>query len=319
MFIHETVLMDETIQGLQIRPDGTYVDCTVGGGGHSKRILAQLGEEGSLIAFDQDINALEAAQKNLQAYAAKTTFIHANFRNLQQELWKRDLMSIDGILFDLGVSSPQLDEGERGFSYRYDAKLDMRMNQQQSLTAFTIVNEWPYEKLVAIFFRYGEERFSKQVARTIEKMRDQEPIETTFQLVEIIKRAIPARARRTGGHPARRIFQALRIAVNDELEAFNDALHQAAKMINIEGRIAVITFQSLEDRICQQAFRKWSTRKELPRNLPVIPKGFEAPFELITRKPIEASSEELENNRRARSARLRVIKKISEWDEDFSV
>lgn len=319
MFIHETVLMDETIQGLQIRPDGTYVDCTVGGGGHSKRILAQLGEAGSLIAFDQDINALEAAQKNLQAYAAKTTFIHANFRNLQQELWKRDLMSIDGILFDLGVSSPQLDEGERGFSYRYDAKLDMRMNQQQSLTAFTIVNEWPYEKLVAIFFRYGEERFSKQVARTIEKMRDQEPIETTFQLVEIIKRAIPARARRTGGHPARRIFQALRIAVNDELEAFNDALHQAAKMINIEGRIAVITFQSLEDRICQQAFRKWSTRKELPRNLPVIPKGFEAPFELITRKPIEASGEELENNRRARSARLRVIKKISEWDEDFSV
>lgn len=318
MFKHDSVLKEETIKGLNIQPDGIYVDCTVGGGGHAESIVKKL-KNGRLIAFDQDQKALKAAQQRLQSYRSNIIFIHANFRSLQEELWKKNITSVDGILFDLGVSSPQLDEGERGFSYRYDAKLDMRMNQKQPLTAYDIVNNWPYERLVSIFFRYGEERFSKQIARRIEKVRDKTPIETTFQLVDVIKRAIPARARRTGSHPARRIFQALRIAVNDELNALNDALQQAAKIINLQGRIAVITFQSLEDRICQRAFRKWSTRKEVPRNLPVIPEGFEPPFQLITRKPIEPSIEEIKENHRARSARLRIVEKVSEWDESFSI
>lgn len=318
MFKHDSVLKRETIKGLNIQPNGTYIDCTVGAGGHAEAILSQLDEDGLLIAFDQDEEALYAAQEKLRTFKDQTVFVHANFRKIKQEIEVLGIEDINGILFDLGVSSPQLDHGERGFSYRHDARLDMRMNQSQQLSAYEIINDWPYEKLVSVFFQYGEERFSKQIARKIEHVRENHPIETTHQLVELIKEAIPAPARRTGGHPAKRIFQALRIAVNDELVAFNEALHQAAEIINIKGRIAVITFHSLEDRLCKQAFKKWSTRKNIPRNLPIIPEGFEAPFKLITRKAITAADDELSDNRRARSAKLRIIEKVSTWDRDFT-
>lgn len=318
MFKHYSVLKNETIEGLAIKPNGVYVDCTVGGGGHSMEIASQLSEDGLLIAFDQDIDALEAAKEKLSAYKDRILFIHANFRQLEEQLGKREINDVDGILFDLGVSSPQLDRGDRGFSYQQDARLDMRMDQQNALTAFEIVNEWPYQKMVSIFFQYGEEKFSKQIARKIEEKRKTDEIETTHQLVDIIKEAIPAFARRTGGHPAKRIFQALRIAVNDELQAFNDALHQAARKVSIGGRIVVITFHSLEDRLCKQAFKKWSTTKETPRNLPIIPEDHQAPFKLITRKPIIAHDDELEENRRSRSAKLRITEKTQTWKEEFT-
>ncbi|WP_249869875.1 16S rRNA (cytosine(1402)-N(4))-methyltransferase RsmH [Oceanobacillus saliphilus] len=318
MFEHYSVLKDETIQGLAIKPDGIYVDCTVGGGGHSGEIASRLSDDGLLIAFDQDLDALEAAKEKLNMYEDRILFIHSNFRGLEKELSEHNISHVDGILFDLGVSSPQLDRGERGFSYQHDAQLDMRMNQEQELTAYEIVNTWSFHKLVSIFFNYGEEKFSKQIARKIEAHREIDEIKTTHQLVEIIKEGIPAPARRKGGHPAKRIFQALRIAVNDELAAFNDALHQAAKVVGIEGRIAVITFHSLEDRLCKQAFKKWSTEKATPRHLPVVPKDHQAPFELISRKPIVAADIELEENRRSRSAKLRVVKKVGAWRNEFT-
>ncbi len=318
MFEHYSVLKEETVEGLQIRPEGTYIDCTVGGGGHALQIASRLNEKGLLIAFDQDVDALKAAEKRLEAYHDRTLFVNKNFRHLQGELEQLEITHVDGILFDLGVSSPQLDRGERGFSYQHDARLDMRMHQEEELDAYEFVNTWPYEKLVSIFFKYGEEKFSKQIARKIESYRETAPIETTHQLVDIVKETIPAPARRKGGHPAKRIFQALRIAVNDELAAFNDALHQAARVIGMNGKVAVITFHSLEDRLCKQAFKKWSTRKETPRNLPVIPEGHEAPFKLITRKPVVPGQGELEENRRSRSAKLRIVEKIHEWDESFT-
>ncbi|MFD1849151.1 16S rRNA (cytosine(1402)-N(4))-methyltransferase RsmH [Oceanobacillus bengalensis] len=317
MFKHYSVLKEETINGLAIKPNGTYVDCTLGAGGHSEVIASRLNEDGLLVAFDQDLDALDAAKKRLEGYKNNVLFIHSNFRYLAEKLQENNIDHIDGILFDLGVSSPQLDRGERGFSYQHDAKLDMRMDQTGDLTAFEIVNHWPYNDLVAIFFKYGEEKFSKQIARKIEAYRKTKEIETTHELVEIIKEAIPAPARRKGGHPAKRIFQALRIAVNDELEAFNEALHQAARVVSMNGRVVVITFHSLEDRLCKQAFKKWSTDKETPKNLPIIPKGFEAPFKLISRKPIIASENELEENRRSRSAKLRIVEKVNQWDAEF--
>ncbi|MBU5467743.1 16S rRNA (cytosine(1402)-N(4))-methyltransferase RsmH [Virgibacillus sp. MSJ-26] len=316
MFEHYSVLRNETIKGLNIDPNGTYVDCTVGGGGHSRQIAEEL-IDGKLIAFDQDLDALQAAEERLSSYKNQLVFIHSNFSHLETKLAEHDIEKVDGVLFDLGVSSPQLDRGERGFSYHQDATLDMRMDQTQKLTAYKIVNEWSYNDLVSIFFKYGEEKFSKQIARKIEAHRTYEPIETTHQLVDIIKEAIPAPARRKGGHPGKRIFQAIRIAVNDELNVFNDALHQAARNLSIGGRLVVITFHSLEDRICKQAFKKWSTPKEVPRNLPILPKDHEAPFKLITRKPILATEEELSANRRSRSAKLRIVEKKNEWNNDF--
>ncbi|WP_152656482.1 16S rRNA (cytosine(1402)-N(4))-methyltransferase RsmH [Oceanobacillus sp. CFH 90083] len=317
MFEHYSVLKEETIKGLGIKPDGIYVDCTVGGGGHSLEIASRLNGKGRLFAFDQDVQALGAAKERLLAYQDKITFIHSNFQGLKKNLSAHGVTRVDGILFDLGVSSPQLDQAERGFSYHQNATLDMRMDQSQALTAYEVVNEWPYEQLVSIFFRYGEEKFSKGIARRIEKVREAGSIETTGELVEIIKDAIPAPARRKGGHPAKRIFQAIRIAVNDELEVFNQALHQAAELTGEHGRIAVITFHSLEDRLCKQAFKAWSTDKPVPRNLPVVPETHQAPFKLITRKPIIAQGSELDENRRSRSAKLRIVEKINEWNNDF--
>lgn len=317
MFEHETVLKEELVESLHIKPDGIYVDCTLGGAGHALSVVSQLNENGRLIGFDQDVNALHAATERLSKYEDRTVLIHSNFRYIKTELNKRGFDEVDGIFFDLGVSSPQLDEKERGFSYQYDAHLDMRMNQNQTLSAYDVVNEWSYEQLVSIFFNYGEERFSKQIARKIEEERKVNPIQTTYELVEIIKDAIPAPARRKGGHPAKRTFQAIRIAVNDELKAFHDALQEAARIVGINGRVAVITFHSLEDRLCKRAFQTWSTRKEVPRGMPIIPEGFEAPFKQITRRPIVPSEDEVKRNRRSRSAKLRVVEKIKLWDEDF--
>lgn len=308
----------EAVEGLKIKPDGTYVDCTVGGGGHTANIASRLNESGKLIGFDQDENALRAAREKLRPFGDRVLFIHSNFRHLESQLLAHGIEQADGFLFDLGVSSPQLDHADRGFSYQQDAVLDMRMDQNQELNAMEIVNTWSFQKLASIFFKYGEEKFSKQIARKIEENRKYNDIKTTHQLVDIIKEAIPAPARRKGGHPAKRVFQALRIAVNDELGAMDDALRQAAKMTALKGRIAVITFHSLEDRLCKQAFKKWSTAKETPRHLPVMPASHEAPFKLITRKPILPNEEELNNNRRARSAKLRIAEKIKAWDDNFS-
>ncbi|TQR08178.1 16S rRNA (cytosine(1402)-N(4))-methyltransferase RsmH [Psychrobacillus soli] len=312
MFHHTTVLLKETVDGLAVRPDGIYVDCTLGGAGHSEYLVKQLNEQGKLICFDQDMTAIENAKVKLAPYLEQVTFIHANFRHLKEELAKIGIEKVDGILYDLGVSSPQLDTPERGFSYNYDAPLDMRMDQTSELTAYHVVNDWAYEKLVKIFFRYGEEKFSKQIARKIEQAREIAPIETTFQLVELIKAGIPAAARRTGGHPAKRIFQAIRIAVNDELGAAEDSLEEAIQLIKVGGRVSVITFHSLEDRLTKTIFKEASSLPELPPNLPVIPAGMEPMLKLITRKPILPSDEELEVNNRSRSAKLRIVEKLIE-------
>ena len=312
MFNHTTVLLAETVDGLAVRPDGIYVDCTLGGAGHSEYLIQQLSSEGHLYCFDQDTIALDNAKEKLKDYSGRVTFIHSNFRHLKEELAKLGVTEVDGILYDLGVSSPQLDTPERGFSYNHDAPLDMRMDQTSELSAYQVVNEWPYEKLVKIFFRYGEEKFSKQVAREIERARAEKPVETTFELVELIKRGIPAAARRTGGHPAKRIFQAIRIAVNDELGAAEDSLEQALTLLKPNGRLSVITFHSLEDRLVKTMFKEASSLPELPPNLPVIPQELQPDFKLVTRKPIVPSEEELAVNNRSRSAKLRIIEKLEE-------
>jgi 16S rRNA (cytosine1402-N4)-methyltransferase len=309
MFHHVTVLKQESIDGLNIKPNGVYVDCTLGGAGHSSLIASMLGEDGHLYAFDQDDKALAHAKTRLEPFKNKVTFIRSNFRYLKTELENLGIYEVDGILFDLGVSSPQLDEAERGFSYHQDAALDMRMDQTAELSAFTVVNEWPFAKLVSIISRYGEEKFAKQIARKIEAHREKKRIETTGELVEIIKEAIPAPARRTGGHPAKRTFQAIRIAVNDELGAFEDALEDGISMLRKGGRISVITFHSLEDRLCKEVFKEKSKGPELPPGLPVIPEGYEPILKIITRKPIVPSEIELDENNRARSAKLRVAEK----------
>lgn len=310
MFKHTTVLLKETVDGLNIKEDGVYVDCTLGGAGHSSYLLSKLSQKGHLYAFDQDDVALKNAKEKLSEYEGQVTFIKSNFRYLTEKLAELGVDKVDGILFDLGVSSPQLDTPERGFSYHHDAPLDMRMDQQSDISAYEVVNSWSYEELVKIFFRYGEEKFSKQIARKIESQREVQPIRTTGELVDIIKDAIPAPARRKGGHPAKRIFQAIRIAVNDELKVFEEAIAQSIELLKPQGRVSVITFHSLEDRICKTAFKEAATPPELPRNMPFIPEGYEPKVKLITRKPILPSEQELEENNRARSAKLRIAEKI---------
>ncbi|HDR7638749.1 16S rRNA (cytosine(1402)-N(4))-methyltransferase RsmH [Bacillus wiedmannii] len=309
MFKHVTVLLKETVDGLDIKPDGTYVDCTLGGGGHSSYLLSQLTEGGRLIAFDQDEIAIQNAKEKLSSYGEQFITVKSNFRYLSEKLQELGITEVDGILFDLGVSSPQLDTPERGFSYHHDAPLDMRMDQDAPLTAYDVVNSWSYEQLVRIFFQYGEEKFSKQIVRKIEAYRENKAIETTGELVELIKEGIPAPARRTGGHPAKRVFQAIRIAVNDELKVFEEALESAIDMVKPGGRVSVITFHSLEDRICKTTFKRNSTTPQLPPGLPIIPDEFKPKLKLITRKPILPSDIELEENNRARSAKLRIAEK----------
>ncbi|EME7637486.1 16S rRNA (cytosine(1402)-N(4))-methyltransferase RsmH [Staphylococcus pseudintermedius] len=306
MFHHISVLLKKTVDQLNIKEDGVYVDCTLGGAGHSQYLLNQLSDEGRLIAIDQDMTAINHAKEKLQQDLHKVTFVHNNFRNLANILAELNIDKVDGILYDLGVSSPQLDVPERGFSYQHNAKLDMRMDQTQPLSAYEVVNTWSYETLVKIFFRYGEEKFSKQIARKIEARRQQQPIETTFDLVACIKEGIPAKARRKGGHPAKRVFQAIRIAVNDELAAFEDSLEQAIDHVKVNGRISVITFHSLEDRLCKQMFQEYEKGPDVPRGLPVLPEAYTPKLKRVNRKPIVADATDLEDNHRARSAKLRV-------------
>ncbi|MDS5379062.1 16S rRNA (cytosine(1402)-N(4))-methyltransferase RsmH [Streptococcus pneumoniae] len=310
-FHHVTVLLHETIDMLDVKPDGIYVDATLGGAGHSEYLLSKLSEKGHLYAFDQDQNAIDNAQKRLAPYIEKgmVTFIKDNFRHLQARLREAGVQEIDGICYDLGVSSPQLDQRERGFSYKKDAPLDMRMNQDASLTAYEVVNNYDYHDLVRIFFKYGEDKFSKQIARKIEQARDLKPIETTTELAEIIKSAKPAKELKKKGHPAKQIFQAIRIEVNDELGAADESIQQAMEMLALDGRISVITFHSLEDRLTKQLFKEAST-VEVPKGLPFIPDDLKPKMELVSRKPILPSAKELEVNNRSHSAKLRVARKI---------
>ena len=311
-FKHVTVLLNEAVENLKIKPDGVYVDCTLGGGGHTRKILSQLNENGRLFSFDQDRTAIEYNQKSLdnQLQSGKLTLVKDNFRNIKKRLNDFGVSKIDGAVYDLGVSSPQFDVAQRGFSYKLEAPLDMRMDQGQALTAKQIVNEWSFNDLVRIFSRYGEEKFAKSIARKIEKQRQLQPIQTTTELVEVIKVGIPARARRTGGHPAKRVFQALRIAVNDELGALEASLEQVLEMLNIDGRVSVITFQSLEDRLVKSMFKEKTSLPDLPQGLPVIPQGMEVDYRLVNRKPILPTKSEIETNHRAHSAKLRVIERI---------
>lgn len=310
MFEHTTVLLNEAVDGLNIKSDGIYVDCTLGGAGHSSLILSRLGAGGRLYAFDQDEIAIANAKEKLAEYGDQLVIIKSNFLYLKEELENRGIEKVDGVLYDLGVSSPQLDTPERGFSYHHDAPLDMRMDNEADISAYNVINHWSYEDLVRIFFRYGEEKFSKQIARKIESARAIKPVETTGELVELIKDAIPAPARRKGGHPAKRVFQAVRIAVNDELAVFEKSLNQAIDLLNPEGRISVITFHSLEDRICKAAFKKASETPPLPHGLPIIPDEYKPILKLVARKPILPSEAELEQNNRARSAKLRIAEKL---------
>ncbi|MCF6137006.1 16S rRNA (cytosine(1402)-N(4))-methyltransferase RsmH [Pseudalkalibacillus berkeleyi] len=308
MFEHETVLKEEAIKGLNIKENGIYVDCTLGGAGHTEEIAKRL-TTGHVYAFDQDITAINHAKERLSQFEGKFSIIQSNFRHLKQELMEQGISGVDGILFDLGVSSPQLDEADRGFSYHQNAPLDMRMDQSSELTAYRVVNEWPYEQIVSILFKYGEEKFAKSIARKIESYRERQPIETTGELVDIIKEAIPARARRKGGHPAKRTFQAIRIAVNDEMNAFEEALRDGIELLNQNGRICVITFHSLEDRLCKRVLKEESSVPDLPRGMPAIPDEYQPNMNLITRKPITPETEETEKNRRARSSKLRIAEK----------
>ncbi len=310
-FHHVTVLLHETVDMLDLKPDGVYVDATLGGAGHSSYLLSQLGPEGHLYCFDQDQTAIDNAQVKLKDYLDRgmVTFIKDNFRNLKDRLAEQGVSEIDGILYDLGVSSPQLDQRERGFSYKQDAPLDMRMNQDADLLAYDVVNSYSYQDLVRIFFKYGEDKFSKQIARKIEQARAIKPIETTTQLADIIKSAKPAKELKKKGHPAKQIFQAIRIAVNDELGAADESIQQALELLALDGRISVITFHSLEDRLTKQLFKEAST-VDVPKGLPFIPEEMQPKIALVNRKPILPSQEELAVNNRAHSAKLRVAKKI---------
>lgn len=305
-YIHKTVLLHEAVEKLNIKPNGIYVDATTGGAGHSSLILGEL-NEGHLYCFDQDDYALQRAKERLSKISDKFTLIKANFVDIKKELNKLGINKIDGIIYDLGVSSFQFDIPDRGFSYNYDAPLDMRMNQEAQLSAQNIINEWAYEDLVRIFYRYGEDNNSKQIARGIERARKEKPIRTTFELVDVIKGSLPMKVLKQKGHPAKQIFQALRIAVNDELRVFEVSIEDALEMLNPKGRAVVITFHSLEDRICKTVFKE-KTTLDIPIGLPIVITDV-APFELITKKPILPSEEELMENNRAHSAKMRVIEK----------
>lgn len=309
-FIHTTVLLDESLENLHIRPDGIYVDCTVGGAGHSIEIVRRLSAEGHLVGIDQDDLALQAAGERLAPYQDRVTLIRENFRNLKKALYYRGFEEIDGFLFDLGFSSPQVDDEERGFSYQADALLDMRMDRREKLTAQFIVNNWDEGEIARVIRDYGEEKWANRIAQFIVKERSRKPIETTGELVELIKAAIPASARRSGPHPAKRTFQALRIAVNDELNRLKEALHEAVELLRPGGRICVISFHSLEDRIVKHLFRELATECICPPGLPVCTCGVKPILKVITRKAITPDTEELDRNPRARSAALRVAEKL---------
>lgn len=308
-FHHVSVLLEECIEGLNIKPDGIYVDGTLGGAGHSSRIAALL-TTGRHIGIDRDPIALKAAGERLKPYEDRVTLVHSNFCEIKSVLDDLNIEGVDGILLDLGVSSPQLDDGQRGFSYMADAPLDMRMNSQDSLSAYEVVNSWSFEELKKILYEYGEERYAPKIASAICARREQKPIETTLELVDIIRSAMPAAALREKQHPAKRSFQAIRIAVNDELNSVAKVMEDAIPKLNPGGRLAVITFHSLEDRIVKNAMTNAAKGCTCPPNFPVCVCGKKPQVKLITRKPIVSGEEELERNPRARSAKLRICEKI---------
>ena len=309
-FAHKPVLYEETISSLNVQPGGIYVDCTLGGGGHSAGLIANSGPNGLVIGIDTDREAIKAATQALRTYGNRFLAVEGNFRRLDEILTRLRIAAVDGFLFDLGVSSHQFDTPERGFSYRHDAPLDMRMDRRQKTTAYHLVNGLTAGELADIIRRYGEERWAQRIADFIVEYRQKKPIETTGELVEIIKSAIPASARRTGPHPARRTFQALRIAVNDELGAIEEAIDKAVEFLRPGGRIAVITFHSLEDRIVKRAFQSMHRGCTCPPELPVCVCGKSPRARLVNRKPITPSNQEVLENPRARSAKLRVMEKL---------
>ena len=308
-FHHVSVLLDECIEGLNIKPDGIYVDGTLGGAGHSSQIAKRL-TTGRLIGIDRDPVALKAAGERLAPYADCVTLVHSNFCEIAQVLEDLNIEGVDGILLDLGVSSPQLDDGSRGFSYMADAPLDMRMNSEDTLSAYDVVNTWSFDELKRILFDYGEERYAPKIASAICKKREEKPIETTLELVDVIRGAMPAQALREKQHPAKRSFQAIRIAVNDELGSVEKVMKDAIPCLNPGGRLAVITFHSLEDRIVKTAMASAAKGCTCPPSFPVCVCGKKPQVQVITRKPIVSTDEELERNPRARSAKLRVCEKV---------
>ena len=307
---HVSVLLHETVDSLNVKPDGIYVDGTLGRAGHAKYLISKL-TTGHLYAFDKDEKALEESKTNLEGYLDKITMIHSDFSSMKEELNKLGIEKVDGIMMDLGVSSPQFDDSERGFSYRFDARLDMRMNQEQDLDAEKVVNTYSEKELIRILREYGEERYAMSIAKAIVKKRAIKPIHTTFELVDVIKSALPAKELRKKGHPAKQTFQAIRIEVNGELAALQRGLQEALDLLNLNGRCAVITFHSLEDRIVKNTFKDYSSAPFVEPRIPLKAEQMEqASFQLINRKPILATQEELNENNRSHSAKLRVIERI---------
>lgn len=309
-FEHRTVLLDRTIEYLKVVPGGVYVDCTLGGGGHSLEILKRLGEKGRLIGIDRDQNAIKAAGERLASFSDKAVLVHGNFRDIRRIVHGIGITAVDGVVMDLGVSSHQLDQRERGFSYMQDAPLDMRMDRQQSLTAMEVVNTYSEADLARVISGYGEERWARRIAAFIVREREKAPIKTTGQLVDIIKAAIPASARRKGPHPAKRTFQALRIEVNDELGILERAVKDGVDLLKSGGRICVITFHSLEDRKIKNIFRELENPCTCPPKAPACVCGKKPVIRVVTRKPVVPDKEEIQQNPRARSAGLRVAEKL---------
>lgn len=304
--MHKSVLLDECLEYLNIKEDSIIVDCTLGYGGHSSNILKKI-KRGFLFAFDQDEEAINYSKNRLDKISDNYEIIKSNFENIKQELEKRNIKKVNGILYDIGVSSPQLDESDRGFSFHKDAKLDMRMDTSKKFSAYELINNYEYKDLVRIFKEYGEEKYSNNIAKNIIKERTKKPIETTLELVEIIKNSVPEKYKREK-HPARKVFQAIRIEVNNELDVFKKSLTDALDLIDKNGRICVITFHSLEDKICKEIFKDVSSIDENIKKMPIIPEEYQPKFKIIAN--IKPSKEELENNIRARSAKLRVIERI---------
>ncbi|MBQ5869826.1 MAG: 16S rRNA (cytosine(1402)-N(4))-methyltransferase RsmH [Lachnospiraceae bacterium] len=309
IFEHKSVLLYETVDSLNIKPDGIYVDGTLGGGGHAFEVASRLGENGRLIGIDQDADAIKAATERLEPFKEKVTIVRSNYRNIREVLTGLGIQKVDGIYLDLGVSSYQLDTAERGFTYRENAPLDMRMDQRNEKTAADIVNDYTEMELFRVIRDYGEDKFAKNIAKHIVRARENGRIETTDQLVEIIKAAIPAKMRMEGGHPAKRTFQAIRIELNKELEVLTDSIDTMIDLLNPDGRLSIITFHSLEDRIVKLRFRDNENPCVCPPNLPVCVCGKKSKGQVITRKPIIPADEEIEENKRSKSSKLRVFER----------
>ncbi|MBR5613715.1 MAG: 16S rRNA (cytosine(1402)-N(4))-methyltransferase RsmH [Clostridia bacterium] len=309
-FKHISVLLDESVNLLEVKPDGVYADGTLGGGGHSSLICSRLSKDGLLIGIDRDMTAIDAASERLKEYKNQIKIVHNNYANIKDILKSLDVKELDGAILDLGVSSPQLDTAERGFSYNMDARLDMRMNREDALSAYEVVNEYSEAELTKIIFDYGEERYARQISKGIIAARQTKPVETTFQLSDIIKAAIPAKARFADKHPAKRTFQAIRIEVNNELSLLEGAIRDFVDALKPGGVLSVITFHSLEDRIVKQTFAELASGCECPKNFPVCVCGKTPQVKILTRKPMISGEEELEKNIRAHSAKLRAVKKL---------